>query len=88
MSNLGPQFDRAQRRHDNLMPEPDPPEPDGAVPCVCGFDYPWFEVANSGSPDAEIRLACKCGRRGPWSRWRSDAVEAWNLKITELRKDE
>lgn len=87
MSNLGPQFDKAQRHHDNLMPEPDPPEPDRAMPCICGFEYPWFDIGPF-SGDREVRLQCKCGRCGPWSLWMGDAVEAWNKKIEELRKEE
>jgi len=86
MSNLGPQFDRAQRRHDNLMPEPDPPEPDGAEDCICG-DQPIFEF----NPLAgwAFRVMCpKCTHGGKAKGSAADAVEAWNLKITELRKDE
>jgi hypothetical protein len=65
-------------------PYPEPPEPVGAVPCVCGFEHPWFEVGKVNYD--EIRLACKCGRKGSWSRWKSDAVEAWNDYIAEARK--
>ena len=86
MSNLGPQFDSAQRHHDNLMPEPDPPEPKGAVDCVCG-EQPMFEFTPFA--DLAFRVMCpKCTHGGKAKGSAADAVEAWNDHIAELRKED
>ena len=84
------QSKRAQLNFDHLLPEPeDLPGPENAMPCVCGFAYPWFEVFEPKIwGQKEIRVVCKCGREGPFSLWRSDAVEAWNGLIKKLRKEE
>jgi len=79
------EFRAAQRHHDSLMPEPDPPEPTGAVPCVCGFEHPWFDC---DLHEGLLRVQCKCGRQGPWRHSHSYAIAAWNLTIEALRKEE
>jgi hypothetical protein len=83
MSNLGQQFDKAQRHHDNQLPEPDPPEPKDAAYCLCG-EYPVFEFETNSRA---VRLLCpKCQRRGKHKWGRINAVEDWNSKIAALKE--
>jgi len=70
-------------------PYPEPPEPDGAVPCVCG-ETPLVEIDDDEVP--YHRIVCprrrRCGKAGPWKPDYFASVAAWNEKITELRKEE
>ncbi len=75
----------AQRRYDNLTPEPYTPEPGGALPCVCGFAFPWFNLINPGNDEEppEITIKCRCGREGPSARDLHAAEDKWNAKVEQ-----
>lgn len=84
-------FKSAQRQHDNELPPEDLPEPEenGALLCVCepGMETLVYEFIREDC--VSVRVKCHhCDFSGPWRSNCTEAVEAWNRKIEELRREE
>lgn len=73
----------AQRHYDNILPEPEPLEPDMSQVDACTKcgkdDWLGFVKTGEGRREGFWSVRCfRCNRTGPESMDTEDAAESWN----------